>query len=543
MKRFLETYKDASFDVVIIGGGITGAAVAHNAASKGLRVALLEKKDFGWATSAATSKLIHGGLRYLQNLEFGLVRESLKERRILENIAPNLVYPIPFLVPAYRDPKRSKWVLRAGLSLYDMLAFDKGWTWDRSQKIRCHQWVSKKKILKMEPLVRSQGMTGGSIYYDCQCIYPERLTLAFVKSAVKAGAQAANYACVKGFNFSDGRRVIGVQVEDLLNGKTVDVNGALVVNCGGPWADLILQMAGTTGEKKHQIKRSEGIHILTRKLKSKHAIVMWTPAGRHFFMVPWRGLQMIGTTDNEYVGDPDNYRVTRESIEELIRDTNESIGDGSLTYEDVLFAYGGMRPLVDTETKGTYESSRKYEIYDNAGDGLDGLITVEGGKYTTSRHLALNVGEMIERKLNQDLGKTRTHETFLAGCDIPDMGAFFGSLKREYDDFSKATLEYVGRNYGTESGDVFHQARKDRDLAEVLNPEGQILASVVHAVQKEMAVTLKDVLFRRTGLGNVGHPGREVLQKVADIAAKELQWDASRSAKELELAEEALRLP
>ena len=542
MERFLETHKDELFDVVIIGGGITGAAVAYDAASRGLRVALLEKEDFGWATSSATSKLIHGGLRYLQNLEFGLVRESLKERRILENIAPNLVYPIPFLVPGYADMKRSKWILRTGLSLYDLLAFDKGWTWDRTQKIRHHQWVSKKKILEMEPLVRGKGMTGGSIYYDCQCIYPERMTLAFIKSAVKAGAKTANYARVREFNVADDRRIVGVRVEDLLNGRTVDVNGSLVVNCGGPWADLVLQMAGT-GEKKHQIKRSEGIHILTRKLKSNHAIVMWTPKGRHFFMVPWRGLQMIGTTDKEYVGDPDNWRVTRESIEELIRDTNESIGDGSLTYEDISFAYGGLRPLVDSDAQGTYESSRKYEIYDNADEGFDGLITVEGGKYTTSRHLALNVGKMIERKLNRNPVKSKTHKTFLAGCEITDMEAFFRVLKEDHSDFSEPTLEYVGRNYGTESRHVFDLARRHPDLAGVQNEEGQILASVVFAVQKEMAVTLKDILFRRTGLGNVGHPGKDVMQKVADIAAKELNWDAPRADKELALAEEALRLP
>jgi len=543
MERFLETHKDETFDVVIIGGGITGAAVAYDSARRGLKVALLEKDDFGWATSAATSKLIHGGLRYLQNMEFGLVRESLKERRILENIAPNLVYPIPFLVPGYNDKRRNKWLLRAGLTLYDLFAYDKGRTWDRDKRIGSHQWVSRRKILEMEPMVRGKGLMGGSIYYDCQCIYPERLTLAFVKSAVKYGAKAANYGCVEEFLFSEGgRQVQGVRVKDTLNGRTVDVNGTLVVNCGGPWADIVLQMA-SGGTNKHQIRRSEGIHLLTKKMKSKHAIVLWTPAGRHFFTIPWRGLQLVGTTDKDYVGHPDEYRVTRKSIEELVQDVNDSIGDGNLTYEDVVFVYGGLRPLVEDQTEGTYESSRKYEIYDNAEDNLRGLITVEGGKYTTSRNLALNVGKMIERKLGRKLRKSNTHETFLAGCEIPDMKAYMRALKSKENDFSEATLEYVGRNHGTESKRIFEMARQDKPLREPLNEDGQILASAAFAVEKEMARTLNDILFHRTGLGNVGHPGNEVLRKVADVAAERLGWDPKRVEDELACAQEALRLP
>jgi glycerol-3-phosphate dehydrogenase len=543
MKRFIEDLRDGdTFDVVVIGGGITGAAVAYEAASRGLSVALLEKKDFGWATSAATSKLIHGGLRYLQNMEFGLVRESLRERKNLLNIAPNLLYPIPFLVPGYNDAKRNKWILRAGLTLYDLLAFDKGWTWDPSKKIRHHSWVSTEKILEMEPDVRAPKMHGGSIYYDCQSINPERLTLAFVKSAVKYGARTANYTEVKEFLFADSGRVEGVRVEDLLSGARVEVRGDLVINCGGPWADIVLQMADR-GNGKHQIKRSEGIHIITRKLKSKQAVVMWTPSGRHFFMIPWRGLQLIGTTDKEYVGDPDRYRVTRKSIEALIQDTNDSIGDGSLTYEDVVFAYGGLRPLVDEQTEGTYESSRKYEIYDNAENGIDGLVTVEGGKYTTSRHLAMNVVRVAEKKLNRPEGKSITHREYLAGCEIPDMESFMRKLDGTCGDFSEATRGYLGRNYGMECRDVLDIARQEDSLSEVLNGEGQLLASAAYAIRREMARTLNDILFRRTGLGNVGHPGAEVLGKVADLAARELGWDDAKRAAELAAAEEALRLP
>ena len=543
MKRFIEEYTDETFDLIVIGGGITGAAVVYDAASRGFNAALVEKKDYGWATSAATSKLIHGGLRYLQNLEFGLVRESLRERLILENIAPNLVYPIQFLVPGYEDSKSDKWMLRAGLTIYDVLAYDRGKTWDESKKIPGHSWLSKEEIIEMESQVRPEKMTGGSIYYDCQSIYPERLTLAFIKSAVKYGAKTANYSKVVDFLYSKENKINGVRVEDLLTGKTLEVKGRLVINCGGPWADIILNLADKTGQSKHAIRRSEGVHFITKKFKTKYAVVLWTPAGRHFFTIPWRGFQLVGTTDKEYIGDPDDWKVTKKSIDELIVDANDSIGDGKLKYEDVVFVYGGLRPLVDKQTEGTYESSRKYEIYDNAADGFDGLITVEGGKYTTSRHLAEGVLEIVQDKLDRHPGDPVTAKEFLSGCEIKDMDAFMSELGKTYKEFDAKTIDFLGRNYGTESKAVFELANENHKLAEVVCEDGQILASVVYAIRNESARTLNDILFRRTGIGNIGHPGESVLHKIALTAAKELNWDESKREQEVAIADAAMRLP
>ena len=543
MKRFIENHTGETFDLIIVGGGITGAAVAYDAAGRGLKVALLEKKDYGWATSAATSKLIHGGLRYLQNLELGLVRESLRERLILENIAPNLVYPIPFLVPGYGDAKRNKWLLRAGLTMYDVLSFDRNRTWDAGKYIPHHAWLSRSQIMDLEPEVRAEGMNGGSIYHDCQSLYPERLTLAFIKSAIKHGAKTANYAKVVNFLFSKDNKVEGVRVEDQLTGGQCDIRGSLVINCGGPWADIILNLADKTGGGKHQIKRSEGIHILTKKFKTRHAVVMWTPSGRHFFTIPWRGCQLIGTTDTDYVGNPDDYKVSRKSIEGLIRDTNDSIGDGRLAYSDVIHAWGGLRPLVDDQTEGTYESSRKYEIYDNSTDGMDGLITVEGGKYTTSRHLAESVLKMVENKLHRAPKTSLTDKMFLAGCEIKDTAGFIEELKSQYSEFSPETIDFVGRNYGTESRKVLDLVRKHPEYAEIVCEDGQILASVIYAIRHESAGTLEDIVMRRTGVGNIGHPGKERLDRIAAIAQKELGWDGKRLAEEVEQVERLLRLP
>ncbi|TAL38880.1 MAG: glycerol-3-phosphate dehydrogenase/oxidase [Spirochaetes bacterium] len=542
MKRFIEKYKGEEYDIVVIGGGITGAAVAYDAASRGLKVALLEKNDFGWATSAATSKLIHGGLRYLNNMEFGLVRESLRERRILENIAPNLVYPIPFMVPNYHKFKNNKWIIKIGLTLYDILSFDKKWTWDKSKRIPNHSSYSKKKVMTMEPNVRKLGLTGAALYYDCQSIFPERLTLAFVKSAESYGAHVANYARVLDFLYSDGKGVAGVKVQDILTGKTVEVKARLTINCAGPWADIVLNLA-QKGNGNHHIRRSEGIHLILKNAVEKNAVTMLTPGGRHFFVVPWRGHSLVGTTDKEYVGNPDEYHVSRASIEEFITEINGSFGDGGISYKDVQYAYGGLRPLVDTQTEGTYKSSRKYEIYNNALQGFEGLITVEGGKYTTSRKLAVNVLKMVQVKLKTRLPRSTTALEYLKGCEIEDMAGFLDRARKQNPDFSIKTLEYLARNYGTEYNAVLELARADKKLAQQVSADGEILAEVVYAVRVECARTLSDIMLRRTGTGTLGYPGDKIMKLVAAVAAKELKWDAARVRKEIASVKAQLVLP
>jgi glycerol-3-phosphate dehydrogenase len=543
LKRFIENYNGEKVDLIVIGGGVTGAAVAYDAATRGLSVALVEKNDFGGATSAATSKMIHGGLRYLATMEFRLVRESLKERKIMENIAPNFVYPMPVMVTTNKlKITNTKWIIKIGMILYDILSFDKGWTWDKSKRISLHKTISKEKVGELEPLVKKEGLTGASVYSDCVSIFPERLTLAFIKSAVRNGAQVANYAEVVDFIFDNKRRVTGVMVRDRLNGRKIAVRGTLTVNCGGPWADIILGIASKkpSGE---QLRRSEGIHIITRKMVNDHIVGCMTAKGRHLFVIPWRNHSLIGTTDKEYIGKPDDYKVTAKSVSELLDEVNESFGDGTLSFKDILHTYGGLRPLVEDQTEDVYESSRKYEIYDNKTDGLDGLITVEGGKYTTSRNLADHVMKVISKKMNRKLYGCVTDKQFLAGCEIPDMQKFLDMIVDENRDFSSKTMEYLGRNYGTEYEKVLAIARSSKAFARVLNGDGEIMAEVVYAARHELARTLNDILFRRTGIGTLGHPGESLLKEVARIAVKELRWGPSRIKEELEKARKAFIIP
>lgn len=544
MKRFIETCKDGKFDVIVIGGGITGASVAYEAASRGLSVALFEKRDFSWATSAATSKMIHGGLRYLANGEFGLVRESLRERRVMENIAPNFVYPMPVMILHRTTPlKNRKWIVKVGMLIYDLLSYDKNLTWDRSKRLSTHRTISKGKALLLEPGVPPEGLTGASVYYDCESIFPERLTLAFIKSAVAYGARVSNYCKVEGFLFDGTHAIEGVKVRDLLSDKTSSVKGSVTINCAGPWADLVLGMAGS-GSTAASLRRSEGIHIITSKklISGKHTVGAVTHSGR-FFLSPWRGHILIGTTDKPYSGDPDRYRVTRAGIMELIGHVNDVFGEGSLQYADVKHAYGGLRPLVEDQTEETYSSSRKYEIYDNRKDGIDGLVTVEGGKFTTSRNLAEQCVNCVERKLGRKVTRSITKNRYLHGCAIKDIEAFLERVKNDNRDFGAPTLDYLARHYDTEYGEVLKIAGENAELSRSVNADGEILAQVAYAIRHEMARTLSDVLMRRTGMGTLGHPGDDVIEEAALVAAGELNWDRKRMDSEIASVSETLALP
>jgi glycerol-3-phosphate dehydrogenase len=427
--------------------------------------------------------------------------------------------------------------------LYDLLSYDKGFAWDPSKRLPWHRLLSLERTTELEPLVKADNLTGGILYYDCANLMPERLTLAFILSAVKAGAEVANYAKVEDFlRVSD--RVSGVAVRDLLNEKIINLRAKLVVNCGGPWADLLLGIArGKPGEK--QIRRSEGIHLITRRLtKEKVAIGGLTPTGRACNLIPWRGHTLIGTTDQEYIGDPDKFCVTRQKIEEYIAEVNAAFGNSELLrYSDVVYAYGGLRPLVDDQTEDVYKTSRKYEIFDHEQEGLPGLITVEGGKYTTSRKLAENVLKTINKKFGKCKVKSITASQYLVGCEIPDITAFVEAAKQSYRDFPEHSVDYLARIYGTALPQVMEISRNDKQYAVVLNADGEMPSQAVYAIRHEMARTLMDILIRRTGIGTLGDPGSSVLEKLAEIAARELNWSQSRVDQELETASKALSLP
>jgi glycerol-3-phosphate dehydrogenase len=535
MQRDLRKMSATDHDLVIIGGGISGASIARDAALRGLSVALLEKSDFCQATTAASSKLIHGGLRYLRNLELGLVRESLRERRTWEVIAPHLVAPLPMLLPVYKRPgSPGRMTLRMGLTLYDLLAYDRNRLADEAKKIPGHELLSKEEAIAAEPSLPPDDLVCAFRYYDCQMYSPERLCLEHLVDAATHGAQVANYAEVTGY-LVDGPAVVGVKVRDRESGETFAVRGKVTINASGPWADQ-LPAPVPGGSRAAKIVRSKGIHVIVPAITGDNAVLV-DHQGSHFFLLPWRGHTLIGTTDTKFLEHPDEFAVTEGDIASFLDTINAGYPTAALRRDDVRWFYGGLRPLVETgeDEDDTYSKSRKSEVYDHARtDGVDGLVSSLGGKWTTSRHLAEKVLELVGDKLGRTLPACTTDVTPLPGGHTGAWESFVSSAAKAHPELSEATLEELVRGYGSGYEQVLALAEDDPTLADPLAPGcPELGAQVVHAVREEMAMHLDDVLFRRTGIGTLGDPGEQALHRAADLMAQELGWDAGTRDAEL----------
>lgn len=553
MKRDLKAMSATDYDLVIVGGGITGASTAWDAALRGLKVALLEKDDFAHATTSGSSKLVHGGLRYLVNGEFRLVRESLRERRIWENVAPHMVHPLPFVLPTYGWGMSGPIVMGIGLALYDLLSFDRNWLSDDDKKLPGFTRISKGKALDVMPSLKRENLTGAMIYYDCQMHAPERLCLECIEGAAEYGADAANYAEVTGFvteaSMKRGVKVAGVTVLDKLTGDTHTIRGRVVVNAAGPWADKTMAMVDETPARR--LIRSKGIHIITRDISGGNALAIKSELGGHFFVIPWRGHTIIGTTDTVFEEDPDALGVTERDIENFLIVVNDGLPGLNLKREDVLHFYAGLRPLVDTTPKvadgepapkDSYNASRAAEVFDHgAEEAIDGLISAIGGKWTTSRHLAEQVVDLALKKLGQT-APCETHCTPVYGGEIGRLKSYTERAQKKYAHLAPEIVANLVDFYGSRIGEVLATADERQDgqkgereeLLRRLAPETNVIgAQVVHAVRHEMALHLEDVVFRRTGLGTLGHPGVPAITRAAELMRRELGWDETQYAREI----------
>lgn len=510
MRRDLGSCHQAAIDLLIVGGGITGLAIAYDAAQRGLSVVLADKGDFGAATSMSTSKLIHGGLRYLKQLQFGVVRESLREREIFLKIAPQLVEPLPFIIPDYEWSSTPGLVLWAGLMAYDLLSFDKSLPRNRR--------LSVGEVLEKEPGVKRNGLMGGYLYYDAFVPALERLNMAFAHSAYQSGAKLFNHTEVVHLQALNGK-IEEAWLKDRIFGHEVVVKPRLTVNAAGPWADQLA--AKVLPHPEVSLARSKGIHLVVPPIHRSHALTLQTTDGRHLFLLPFNGHTLIGTTDTPFQGDPDQLKVEWSDCQALLDDVNETYGTGQLSMADVLHTYAGIRPLVKGASDNTYTASRRHEIIDHEREGVSGFYTVIGGKYTTSRALA---EEMVDR-LFGDLGQTpprcRTATTILQSSDDQDRLAIrYGQRADEVRDL------FVPAIGGTQE----------------LVP-GVWSAEVLYAARHEMAMTLSDVLVRRTDLASAGHPGSQVVEAVADLMAQELGWSSDQRIREVRQFEAKMRLP
>jgi glycerol-3-phosphate dehydrogenase len=513
------------FDVVVVGGGITGAGVALDAASRGYSVALVEKADYAAGTSSRSSKLVHGGLRYLQNFDLGLVREALLERQLLVKLAPHLVRPLPFVVPAF-DGARPDRMIGVGLNLYDAMA--RGRRQEGDWEPERHRVIAGDEVVELLPALASRRPTSGYVFYDCQTD-DARLVLTVLAEAERFGAVCANRVEVTDL-LDDGGRTSGVRARDALSGERFDVRAVNVVNATGVWADRLRPDELHDEAEVSRIRPSRGTHVTLAQDALPLAAGAIVPAGggRAIFALPWLGSTLVGTTDNEYDADDlDHVRPADADIAYLLDAVNVFFG-AQLGRADVTGAYAGVRPLISTgDPKKSVDISRKAELYETS----SGMITITGGKLTTWRRMAkMAVDRLVEREART--APCRTEEIPLGqAIDAADLPRVEGVPAVAY--------EHLAGRYGHAAREVLSIAAERGELAQPIVPGGppDLLAEAVHAARREQAISVGDALLRRTRVAllaarAVADPAGETARRVAVAMGTELGWHADRSQAE-----------
>ena len=505
----LSQMRDATFDFLVIGGGIVGAGVARDAASRGYRTALVDRGDFAGGTSGKTSRLIHGGLRYLRNYRLGQVRLAARERDLLVDRAPSLVHPLPFLIPAYRDRGPGPILLRFGLFLYDILS---------RKRLPRRVWLSREDTWEREPGLRREGLAGAGVYYDAWTD-DARLVLSVVRSAAGMGAVVANHVEVVEL-VRAGNRIQGVRLRDRIDGISLEVRARLVVNATGVWLDRLRAPRRTP-----TLRPTKGIHIFLPRAKvgNRHALALTTREDRRLvFILPWNELTLVGTTDTDFPSDTDRVVPDAGDVNYLLEAVNDAFPDARAGPGDVVSAYAGLRPLIQGVRAGAESDvSRRHATFEDP----DGLISVAGGKLTTHRAMAESVVTAASRRLGSR-GASRTR-------DLP-----LGPAPRPLEEFmaldldEPVALHLQGRHTPEEIRRYLNgPSARDR----IVPGHPSIWAQVDVAVQEEMGMTLSDVLVRRLGLFYEA-PGQalDAAEAVALRIGRLLGWDADRTRREIE---------
>jgi glycerol-3-phosphate dehydrogenase len=510
-------------DLLVIGGGITGAGVLRDAAMRGLRAALVDRGDFGAETSSRSSRLIHGGLRYLEHRQWRLVFEGLRERAVLLRIAPHLVRVIPFVAPVYRGDRVPRWKLAVGLAVYGLLS--------AGGNVPRPRMFGKARLLALEPNLRARGLRGGGRYYDAQCD-DARLVIATIRSALDHGAAAINYAEVTSLLRQDDR-ITGAEVVDLLSGARTTLRASVVVNATGPWADEVRRMECADSAPAFRLTR--GAHLMVRRprLGHTHAVTFTSPVdGRVMFVVPWEDYSYIGTTDTDHDGPAGTVTATEEDVAYLLRSVNAVFPHARLGPEDIVATWAGLRALVDTDRRHPASTvSREHLILESPG----GMITVAGGKLTTYRRIAADVVDrVIAHRPDRDrLSAAPTDRVPLPGGEPVAWDSF---VQAGLDSgLGSRTVERIVRRYGSEALAVFNLAQQDRTLRQPIHPEHlAVAAEVVHLTRRELAVRLVDMLDRRLRLTTeTDDRGRAAAPLVAQLMARELGWSEEHRHHEL----------
>jgi len=509
-----------SFDLIVIGAGINGAGIARDAAMRGLTVLLVDKGDLAGGTSSFSTRLIHGGLRYLEHGEFGLVRESLNERQHLLRIAPHLVRPLRMLLPVYRNSRRGLWAIRAGMLAYDAMS--------AGRSVPRHHMLSPAETLHEAPGLNQEGLLGGATYFDAQVAFAERLVLENALAAKQSGAVVITYTSVEKLIVEDGK-VTGVEYKHRLLGETETARGAIVINAAGPWVD---DVPGNSSPKL--IGGTKGSHLVVAPFNDAPAIAVYVEAEadrRPFFIIPWQGNYLIGTTDIRFEGDAGDAHITDDEIDYLLRETNRVLPAARLSRKQILFAYSGVRPLPFTASGNAHRITRRHFIREH--ENIQNLFSIVGGKLTTYRSLAAQTVDLVLKKLGRPPVLCTTSREPLPGALTDDWPAFRSDFTIR-SSLPPTVNQRLLSIYGTRAVQLLELVEQDRSLARVFDDETDAIeAEVLFSFKEEFAITMRDCLLRRTMVGLNSTIGLEAIDAAAAIARRHLGWSPERAEQEV----------
>jgi glycerol-3-phosphate dehydrogenase len=546
MKRDLAELDGKSFDLLVVGGGIFGACAACDAAQRGLRVALIERGDFCSAASANSFKLVHGGLRYLQHADLRRVRESSAARRAFLRVAPHLAHPLPIVVPTYGNGMKSKWAMATAMTVYDALTFDRNeGIPDPSRHIPRGRLLSRSEVLDRYPGLDPEGLTGAAVFFDGQMYNPPRLVLAFVKSAAEAGAVTANYVEATRF-LRTGQRVDRIEARDRLTGRILNIRARCVLNAAGPYAEGLLERGLGRGISPTQWSRDayfvvarplvEGSAALALPSRTRDPEALLSRGARHLFLIPWRKYTLAGVWHKVYQGDPDHYSVSDEELDQFVEEIRSSYGGLDITPDDISIWNAGLIPFGenDPEARDLKFGHRSRLVDHEAEQGLRGLVTLIGVRFTTAPCEAVKAVDLVIRKTGATAAQSKLTRTPVDGGDIRD----FQSLVTEVRSAREVSLpapfaDALVHNHGSRYRRVLDLVQERRELGEPIGSSTVLKAEVVYAVREEMARTLADVLLRRTDLGSGEYPGEPALRDSARLMARELGWNEVKVEREI----------
>ncbi len=529
MTRDVERLADRTYDVLIVGGGIYGLAIAYDVAQRGLSVALVERDDFGSGSSFNHHRTIHGGLRYLQHLEIRRARESMRERRTIARVAPQAVRPLPFAVPLYRSLMRGRLAMRAGFLLDRLVAMGRNHGVAPSHRLPAGRIVSRATAIERYPGLRRQGLTGAAVFYDYVTLEADRLTFAFGIAAVEHGAGLANHAEATAL-LTNGPRVTGARVADRITGRVADIHARLTVNATGAAVDRLLTPLGI----RSGIPMLKAMNLVTSRDAGEEALGGRTRSGRNLFLVPWRERALFGTWESPHVCDPGDLQVAEAEVAAFIVELNEAFPSLDLTLADVTLVHHGVVPASTHGSRVSLEGRNL--IQDHASQGVDGLMSVVGTKYTTARAVAERATDRALVKLRHGRIPCRTASMPLPGGGLRDIGLAIADARRDHDAGLPAdTIPHLIAAYGSRYRDVLELAGQRLDLRARVAAESPVIgAELVWAARKEMAVTLGDAVIRRTPLGALGYPGDAALVRAVALVGDELNWTEDRRRAEVD---------